>query len=267
MGRDLFPVEGDQVPNEIGLFIAGFDDPTDVTEIAGEEQFYDLLEEATGAANSRLMLSKLAKARPAAKANPRLNAAVKRIASVAKQVQVQSGRIEAEWLRRPNTLVAIYTPNIANGATSAFSIQPGTGTSYYRLLGFICSDEQANVFGFSSLKVGGQEHVNFTQSTPSAPVANAVPWNIFALKESRLSTNLAPWSGTLFDPSQPITGTIVNMTTAAAGDVVTLAARITLLCQTDPCGMRYQKMVEASSRMFGSMRQALGVYGSMVVPR
>ncbi len=257
------------VSTDIGAFIAGvLDEPSNPIYISGPEELEGLLDEAVsvGASNPSAMFHTLARARPKGR-NARLNNTVKNLSTVAKQVQVQSGRIEAEWLRRPNTLVAVYTPVIASGATSAFSIQPGTGTSYYRFLGLTASDEQANIFGFSSLKVGGQEHVNFSQSTPAAPVTSAVPWAGFALREGKQVTNLAPWSGQLFDPSQPITGTIVNMTVAASGDAVTVAARIILQCQTDPCGMRYQKVQEANDRMFGSMRQALGVYAPSVVGR
>ena len=251
------------VSTDIGAFIGGVaDEDDDLIEIHGPEELEGALEEALGAPSPKFF-GQVSRMRGKTK-SPKVNSAIKKLATVAKQVQVQSGRIEAEWLRRPNTLVSVYTPTIASGATSTFSVQPGTGTSYYRFLGMTCSDEQSNLFGFSSLKVGGQEHVNFTQSTPSAPVSSAVPWAGFALREGRQVTNLAPWSGQLFDPSQPITGTIVNLTVAASGDALTVAARLVLNVQTDPCGMRYQKVQEANDRMFGSMKQALGIYAPMI---
>lgn len=263
------------VSNDIGAFLMGVQreySDSDARVISGPEDLDSALDEALGAPGTNAFLSQLQKFRPSAtlktsSKGKAVASTIKRLADVAKQVNVQSGRIEAEWLRRPNTLVSIYGTSLAPAATVAFSLQPGSGASYYRLLGFICSDEQANIFGFTSLKVGGQEHVNMSQTTPTAPVANAVPWAILALKEARLSTNIAPWSGQLFDPSQPLTGTIANMTGAGHGDAFTGQPRITVLCQTDPCGMRYQKTVEASSRMFGSMKQALGVYAGMIPNR
>ncbi len=255
----------------IGQFIEGVDlgaeyDNESVT-IAGADDFEKLLDEAVGAASPRRMLTTLSRARPSSSAGRRVGGAVKRLARIAKQVQVQSGRIEAEYLRRPNNLCMIYGTALAPSATVAFSIQPGSGMSFYRLLGMICSDEQANLFGFTGLKVGGVEHVNQTQSAPAAPVSNATSWNIFALKEGRMIANLAPWSGQLFDNNTPITGTIANVTTAAAGDALTAAPRLSLLTQVDPCGMRYQQTQQANARYWGSLKQNLGVYAPLLAER
>lgn len=253
----------------IGDAIEGVSEEYDkeFTEVAGPEDFEALLEDAVGAASPRRMLSTLARARPTGRAPARVARAVSSLSKLAKQVQVQSGRIEAEYLRRPNNLCTIYTASLAPAATVAFSIQPGAGMSFYRLLGMICSDEQANIFAFTSLRVGGVEHVNQTQTTPAAPVTNACSWNLFQLKEGRMIANLAPWSGQLFDNNTPVTGTVANMTVAATGDAFTGAARISLLTQVDPCGMRYQQTQQANARYWGSLKQNLGIYQPLLVER
>ena len=188
-----------------------------------------------------------------------------RLSSISRQVLVQTGRIEAEYIRRPNTLASVYGTQLAPGASVSFSVTPGIGNSYYRILGFICDDNQATVFGFTSLRVGGQEHVSFTQSAPAAPVSNAVPWSIFALKEGRLVTNLAPWTGQVFDQTAPITGTIANMYVAGDTGAVTATPRIVLLTQTDPCGYRYTQLADNSRGVWKSLRRNIGAYAPLVL--
>lgn len=253
----------------IGHHIEGIDDEydggADYSEVSGQEELEALLDEAVGAPTTRVMLHRLSHAKPGRRAPARVSNAVRRIASIAKQVQVQSGRIEAEYLRRPNNLCTIYGTALAPSATVAFSMQPGQGMSFYRILGMICSDDQANLFGFTTLKVGGVEHVNQSQSTPAAPVTNACSWAGFQLKEGRMIANLAPWAGQLFDNNTPITGTIANMTTAGATDAFTGAPRISLLTQVDPCGMRYQQTQQANARLWGSLKQNLGIYAPLSV--
>lgn len=227
--------------------------------ISGPDDLSNWTKHTLGAANNRIFLSRSA----AAVVKPQAVQAigkpvatmVRRIAKIAAGLYQQSGMLEAQYLRRPNTLCALATPVIAPGATSTFSVQPGTGNSFYRLLGMICDDVQATIFGFSSLRVGGQEHVNFTQTSPTAPVANAVPWPIFALKESSLQANLAPWVGQVFDANTPITGTVANMTVAASGDAITVSARLVWLVQTDPCGFRYPQLMQQSQQFFGRIRR------------
>jgi hypothetical protein len=254
--------------DNIGAIIAGVDEDFDEDGAfaSGPEDF----EEMTGAIvrlrDPRAFLARTAQLRVSPKfqragALPRV---VSRLARISRQVLVQTGRIEAEYLRRPNTLVSIYTPALAPNATSAFTVQPGQGNNFYRTLGFTCSDEQADRFGFSALVVGGQNHVTFSQTAPAAPVANSVPWAIYALKESRLVTNLAPWTGQLFDNSTPITGTIVNMTTAAATDAFTGAARIVILTQTDPCSYRSNLMPDAQAGLFRASRRDMGLYAPIM---
>lgn len=233
-------------------------------DVAGPEDFDDLIGAAADARTPRLMLSKLSSARPTRGLGSKMAATVKRLSRIAKQVQIQSGRIEAEYLRKPNNLCSIYTTSLAPAATVAFSIQPGSGMSYYRLLGMVCTDDQANLFSFTSLKVGGVEHVNQSQTTPAAPVTNAVTWGTFQLKEERGFANLAPWSGQLFDNNTPISGTVANITVAATTDAFTGAARMALLTQVDPCGMRYQQNLQANSRMWGSLRQNLAAYAPLL---
>lgn len=252
----------------IGAMLEGTDDDDDGEDsflISGPTELDQWLGAVTKSRNPRQMLNRVSRVqvRMPAKLRP-LSNVVKRISQIGRQVLTQTGRIEAEYMRRPNVLCSIYTPVIASGGTSSFSVQPGVGNSYYRLLGFICSDEQANIFGFSSLKVGGQEHAQFSQSTPTAPVTLATPWAIFALKEAQFAANLAPWSGQVFDQSVPVTGTIANMTVAASGDAVTVAARICLLTQTDPCGTRYLQAKQAGAKYWGNLRQNLGSYAPLM---
>lgn len=232
-------------------------DGDDAFEIAGPDGVDAYLDQALGAASPRLMLRRASNVRlkPGAQINRRMAGTIARIAKISKGLYAATGKLESEYMRRPNTGCSVYTPVVAPGATSAFQVQPGTGNSFYRLLGFIVTDEQCNIFGFTSLKVGGQEHINFTQSTPAAPVSNAVPWGVYALKESSLQTNIAPWVGQVFDANTPILGTIANMTVAASGDAVTVAARGVWLTQTDPCGFRYPQVAQQASQFWGKLRR------------
>jgi hypothetical protein len=256
--------------NNIGAMIAGiddFDDDVSGYEISGEDDLDRMLGAALRSKSGKSALSTLASARLTPKGNSALGKTgrtIERLRDISKQVLTQTGRIEAEYLRRPNTLVAVYGPNLASGATDDFTITPGSGNSYYRILGLVSADDQANVFGFSNLTVGGEDHVKQRQTDPTPPVANAVPWSIFALKESRMIANLAPWTGQVFDNSTPITGTIVNMTTAGGADTVTLAPRIVFLSQTDPCGFRYAQLNEAAKGNWKSMRRNIGSYAPML---
>lgn len=256
--------------DNIGAIIAGVDEDYDeVGEgdmISGPEALESELAVIEGLADSRMALARLGRLRmrPNFQARAgRLGKVVTRVSRLSRQLLVQTGRIEAEYLRRPNTLVSVYTTSLAPAATSAFSVQPGQGNSFYRLMGFICSDEQANLFAFTNLTVGGQNHVQFNQSTPAAPVTNAVPWAPFALKEGRLATNLAPWTGQLFDNSTPVTGTIANITVAATTDAFTGAARIVLLTQTDPCSYRSAITREAAQSLARMARRGLGLFAPM----
>jgi len=253
----------------IGAFIEGVDDeytsPSEYTDVAGDDDFEDLIGAAADARSPRIMLNKLANARARGSLRPKVAMAVKRLSRIAKQVQIQSGRIEAEYLRKPNNLCSIYTTSLAPAASVAFVIQPGSGMSYYRLLGLVCTDDQANIFAFTSLKVGGVEHVNQSQTAPAAPVTNAVSWATFQLKEERGFAGLAPWSGQLFDNNTPFSGTIANITVAATTDAFTGAARIALLTQVDPCGVRYQQNLQANSRMWGTLKQNLSAYAPLLV--
>lgn len=255
-----------QAYDALSYVVAGYDEIEESLEddsgsnpyvISGPEKWNKFL---TGAASKRKkpLLRDLAKVRPSrsmSQSNPREAALISRLGQISREVLVQTGRLEADYLRRPNTLCSVYTPVIAPGATSAFQVIPGSGNSYYRLLGFVATDDQCNVFGFTQLKVGGQDHVSFSQSTPTPPVANAVPWAIFQYKEGKMVVNLAPWTGQVFDQSSPIIGTIANMTVAGAGDAVTIAARGVFLAQTDPCGYRYTQMTEQSKMFWKSFNR------------
>lgn len=228
------------------------------------------LTHALGAAlrddNPKALLSTIASMR--AQGMAQISETVSRMAIIAKQILVQTGRIEGEYLRRPNCLCALYTTSLAPAATIAFSVQPGLGNSYYRLLGFLCGDQQGDVFGFTSLKVGGQEHVQFSQSQPTAPVTNFVPWSMFMLREASFKANLAPWSGQVFDQNTPVTGIVANGTVAATTDVFTGAARLTFLTQIDPCGFRYEQIKNASQKYWASLRNNLDIYAPLAqVPR
>jgi len=237
--------------------------------IAGPEQ-WDRFVGATVMKRNKALLRDLARARPsrAFATSPGRKQAllVSRLGQISRSVLQQTGRLEADYLRRPNTLCSVYTPVIAPGATSTFSVIPGSGNSFYRLLGFVATDEQANIFGFTQLKVGGQDHVSFSQSTPTAPVANAVPWAIFQYKEGKMVVNLAPWTGQVFDQSSPVQGIIANMTVAGAGDAITIAARGVFLAQTDPCGYRYTQMTEQSKGFWKNFnRNTQGGYAPLSI--
>ncbi len=239
--------------------VAGLHEIEDEHEKPEEESKYIIKsnrdwDQFVGAASqkrNRAVLRDLAKVRPgqgfaSASETRRQAALISRLGQISRAVLVQTGRLEADYLRRPNTLCSVYTPVIAPGATSTFSVIPGSGNSFYRLLGFVATDDQCNIFGFTQLKVGGQDHVQFSQSTPTAPITNAVPWAIFQYKEGKMVVNLAPWTGQVFDQSSPVQGIIANMTVAASGDAITVAARGVFLAQTDPCGYRYTQMTEQS---------------------
>jgi hypothetical protein len=211
----------------------------------------------------KTMLQRVAAAQPQAGTGA-AGTLVHRLGDISQQLLVQTGRIEGEYLRRPNALCSIYTPVLAPGATTTFSVQPGAGNSYYRLLGFFADDQQCQIFGFSSLIVGGQEHCQFTQASPSAPVTKAVPWAQFMLREASFKANLAPWSGQVFDQNTPVQGTIVNMTVAASGDAISVASRMDLLIQIDPCGMRYEQIKNASNRYWSTLRANVGAYAPLL---
>lgn len=254
----------------IAVMIAGLDDIDDTYTrgqiINGPEDFDDIIGAALQSQSPHMLMSSLASAKVGPKIGKTVfGKAVTKLKHIGRQMLVQTGRIEADYLRRPNTLCSIYATNQAAGASVAFSVTPGVGNSFYRILGFICSDDQANIFGFSQLKVGGQDHVQFSQTTPTAPVANAVPWSIFQLKEGRLIVNLAPWTGQVFDQSSPVTGTIVNMTVAAGADAVTVAPRCVLLSQTDPCGYRYTQLTEQSKGWWKTLHKNIGAYHPLML--
>lgn len=97
-----------------------------------------------------------------------------------------------------------------------------------------------------------------SQTTPTAPVTQACSWNMFALRESRLRTNLQPWAGVFFDGTVPITGTIANMTVAATANAVTLAPILTVLAQSDPCAYNTAKVKEGANRYWSAMGKGLG---------
>lgn len=251
---------------DIGALLNGVvsgEDDAEARVIKGPDDVEDWIGAAVRQANPKAFLKTLSLAQSRLPERNNMHKIVTRIGKISKQVLVQTGRIEAEYMRRPNTLVGLQTTSLAPAATVAFSIQPGTGMSYYRLLSFISDDDSCFRFGFTSLKVGGVEHVNFTQSTPAAPVSSGVPWTLFMYREGRMVANLAPWSGQVFDSNTPITGTVANLTIAATGDAYTGGARGVFLCQTDPCGMRYQQSAQNAVRTWGALSQNLGQYSPL----
>lgn len=254
---------------DIGFMVAGIDefDDSDAYKISGEDDFDHLMGAAAKAKSGKSMLNTLANTRLTANAQRSLgNKAVvaNRLKQVSRQVLAQTGKLEADYLRRPNTMVAVYGPNIAPGGTDDFRIVPGSGNSFYRILNLIATDSQVEAFGFSNFTVGGENHVKMQQSDPTPPVANAVPWAPYALRESALIANIAPWTGQVFDNSTPVSGTIVNMTTAGGADSATLAPRFVISTQTDPCGYRYTQLNENSKGMWKSMRRNIGAYAPML---
>lgn len=243
-----------------GDFLAGDDDD----EGFGVGNVSDLnmwADQVVGAPRMTVALRKLGrvKVKPAL-AKTKLGKVVKRIGRISRGLLAHTGKVEADRLNRPNVLSSIYGTDMAPAASLAFTVQPGSGNSYYRILGFIADDLQAPIFGFSSLKIGGQEHVQSIQTVPTAPVTNAVPWSMFALKEPYLVANLNPWVGQVFDSNTPLTGTIVNMSTAGGDDATTRAPRMVILLQTDPCGTRTAQQQEAASRFWAQAHKQGGLY-------
>lgn len=252
---------------DLGSVLAGVvtdDDDNEVT-ISGPSDFEGWVEGAFNQRSNRKLIEQLARGRAGSKiSGSPLGKMVSRLRTIGKNLQAQTGRIEANYLRRPNNLASIYGTAIAAGATVSFSVTPAQGMSYYRVLGLYCSDEQSDRMGFTTLKIGGVEHVNVAQSTPTAPVANAVPWAVFVIRESSYQANLAPWSGQVFDTVIPITGTIANMTTAAATDVYTGAPRICIATQVDPCGVHYKNAQLAAAQGWKAMKGNLSFYGPLM---
>lgn len=177
--------------------------------------------------------------------NPKIASAMSRMAQMARAVHDRMGIIEAYEQRRPNSLCCVYGTSVAPAGTLAFSITPSGGQSWYRLLAFLTGDDQAQVFGFTDLKVGGLSMIFATQTTPAAPITNASAWYGFVARGDNQVFNLAPWTGQVFDNSVTVNGTIANMTVAATGDAITLAPRFLIPVQTDPCG-NYTSLYKAA---------------------
>jgi hypothetical protein len=177
--------------------------------------------------------------------NTHLRANLSRLSRVSRAVSHFAGQIQADYLRRPNQVCGMQTQvlNASGGGginTQPFTISPSNGQAWWRLLAFCCDDTQSTRFGFTSLKIA-LEHVNFAQTLPvgGSVVANGVPWAGFQIKESSHQMNLAPWTGTDFDNTVNITGTVANLTVAGSADAANAAARMWIPVQTDPCGQNY----------------------------
>jgi hypothetical protein len=191
-------------------------------------------------------------------------AAITHLSNVAQMIHSQLGVLDADYLRRPNLLVGVYGTTVAPGATLAFTITPSGGTSWYRLLAFLAGDDQAQIFGFTSLKCGGLDQIFATQATPTAPIANATGWMGFVARGDGQKFNIQPWTGQVFDNSVQVTGTIANMSVAGTGDAITLNPRFLIPSQTDPCGQNSAQVVNSAANMANLIRKQVGfhsIYG------
>lgn len=182
------------------------------------------------------------------------------LSRVAKAITVQMGSLDADYLRRPNIVCGVYGTTLAPGGTVAFSITPSGGTAWYRVLGFLAGFDQAQIMGFTALNVGGLNQLIGAQTTPTAPVTNAVGWMGFVSTGDRQVFNLQPWTGQTFDNSVAITGTIVNMSVAATGDAITLNPRFLIPAQVDPCGQSSAALASAQKFNSSILRRALQIH-------
>lgn len=237
--------------------VSGYDDDLDDDDgmmdedgylnVGAAEQLTSLFKRA--GKNPRKVVQTLARTRIqpqlANQVNPKVAATMSRMTQIARAIHDRLGIIDAYEQRRPNSLCCVYGTAVAPGGTLAFSITPSGGQSWYRLLAFLTGDDQAQVFGFTDLKVGGLSMIFATQTTPPAPVTNASAWYGFVARGDNQVFNLAPWTGQVFDNSVTVNGTIVNMTVAATGDAITLAPRFLIPVQTDPCG-NYTSLYKAA---------------------
>ena len=233
---DDFEAEGDELVDEDGYYSVG-----------AAEQLTQLFRRAGGAPKKVVATLARTRIQPslANQVNPKIAQAMSKMSQMARAVHDRMGIIEAYEARRPNSLCCVYGTSTAPGITLAFSITPSGGQSWYRLLAFLTGDDQAQVFGFTDLRVGGLNMIFATQTTPVPPVANASAWYGFVARGDNQVFNLAPWTGQVFDNSVTVNGTIVNMTVAATGDAITLAPRFLIPVQTDPCG-NYTSLYKAA---------------------
>ena len=241
-------------------------DENGFVSLVGAEDLNTLMAKTTKMPNRQLLqtLSKTAVSHALAKQVPAPVArAVARLTTMARAVQDQLGRIDAYEQRRPNSLCCVYGAALAPGATVAFDVVPSGGQSWYRLLAFLTGDDQAQVFGFTSLRVGGMDQIFSTQTLPTpAPVANASAWYGFVARGDNQVFNLAPWTGFTFSNDVHVTGTIVNMTIAATGDAITLGPRFLIPVQTDPCGQFTGLYREAGRQLTARLDASRAMYGA-----
>lgn len=272
MLRDQFgrPVVGGfQMNRPYGGYVSE-DDPIPIDVVGAQDlsQLYGRLQHfgsgPSADPNKFVAQAAMARINPAALAASGVStshaAAVTHLSNVAQMIHSQMGVLDADYLRRPNLLVGVYGTTVAPGATMTFTITPSGGTSWYRLLAFLAGDDQAQVFGFTSLKCGGLDQIFATQSTPTAPIANATGWMGFVARGDGQKFNLQPWTGQVFDNSVQVTGTVANMTVAATGDAITLNPRFLIPSQTDPCGQNSSQVLSSAANMANLIRKQVGFY-------
>lgn len=190
---------------------------------------------------------------------PKMIAGLKRLQRISAGMAAAAGKIEADYLRRPNQHCGIYGANLAPATSATFTITPSGGQSWYRFLGIIFTKSMVEKIGFSSLLIGGLQHINAVQNQAS-PVTGAVPAAGFVVGDSSNVWNLSPWTGVVFDNATPITMVLVNMTTPGAGDAETVAPRCNLPVQTDPCGQGYQGVKATAGQWMKRYKRALASY-------
>lgn len=178
---------------------------------------------------------------------------------VASGLQNAQQKLEADYMRRPNQELGLFSDTpLGPGATKVFSFKPSGGQSWYRLLQFNCSDDQAARFGFLSLFIGGMQHVINGQTAPTTASPGAAPWIGYQIKESSHLSNLQPWTSDAFDNSVTLDCTVVNMTNIAGGDAFTQAPRMKIGVQTDPCGQNYQAAKNSQRLIYANINKRMG---------
>lgn len=256
----------DLMDEEDQFVLDGEDDDAEYALVTSGEQLDGLLERF----NSRkipdrkalAMLSRT-KFQEGGSLRPKTVAGLGRLKRMAAGMAAAVGKIEADWLRRPNQHCGIFGPNLPPSTLSGeFQITPSGGQGWYRILGLLMTPGLVERVGIKSLRIGGMEHINSAQAStsPTAPVAGLVPAAGFVVGDSSNVWNIAPYTGVVFDNATPFYLTLGNMTTAGAGDAETIAPRMNIPIQTDPCGGGYRDVKASAAQWMKRYRKALSSY-------
>lgn len=228
--------------DEEELELAGLDDDDDDDDddiISGPADVRRMIQVMQKAQNAQKLARYGSRLKPAAslgKARPVVKA-FKKLSLVTKQALEMA---DATQVRRPTCVGGGVTAAVAPGGTTTLTFLPG-GQNKYELLNFRCSEEVASSFAVTSLFIGGQQHVFNVQTAPV--VANAgVPMTSFVWREDE-KARIRPWTGLMFDATQPITFSVTNITLGWAGGAQTVARTLAFAVEAqiimDPCAQQY----------------------------